>query len=303
MQKVMQGNSTSRPDGRQFDQLRPLKISYDSFGYADSSVLFEVGNTKVLCSVTLQQGVPPFLRGKQVGWLNAEYAMLPTATTVRKQRDNTVAKPNGRSLEISRLIGRCLRSVVDVSGLGERTITIDCDVLQADGGTRTACITGAYVALDRAVTRWVELGKIAPEAVILRDEIAAISVGLRGQEPLLDLDFSEDSTIDADFNFVMTRRGALVEVQGTAEKQPIAAEKFQEIYTLAMHGVGKLFVFFEQESSVSSTGTASGQAHAVQEPSVTQSARHGKSAAHSESNMATKSPLFSLQNRLQNYTE
>jgi len=149
MQKVIQVSSEHRSDGRRFDQLRPLKIAYDVFGYADSSVLFHVGNTKVLCSVSLQQGVPPFLRGKQVGWLNAEYAMLPTATTTRKQRDNSGSKPNGRSLEISRLIGRCLRSVVDVSRLGERTITIDCDVLQADGGTRTACISGAHIALKR----------------------------------------------------------------------------------------------------------------------------------------------------------
>ncbi len=289
----------SRAYGRSSDQLRPLKIAYDTFGYADSSVLFEIGNTKVLCSVTLQQGVPPFLRGKQVGWLNAEYAMLPTATTVRKQRDNAVTKPNGRSVEISRLIGRCLRSVVDVSGLGERTITIDCDVLQADGGTRTACITGAYVALERAAARWIEHGHITPEAVILRDKIAAVSVGLCGQDPLLDLDFAEDSTIDADFNFVMTRQGSLVEVQGTAEKQPITAEKFQEICALAKLGIEQLFVFFESDG-------AQDGAVVSHESFVAGKRSHANQIKNNQQDTnktSAKVPLFSLQNRLQNFTE
>ncbi len=296
MQKIVQEKSISRYAGRRFDQLRPLKVVYDFFGYADSSVLFYVGDTKVLCSVTLQQGVPPFLRGKQVGWLNAEYAMLPTATTVRKQRDHSVAKPNGRSLEISRLIGRCLRSVVDVSGLGERTITIDCDVLQADGGTRTACISGAYIALKRAVACWVEQGIISSNAVVLRDDIAAVSVGLAGQQPLLDLDFSEDSAIDADFNFIMTKRGALVEVQGTAEKEPISAEKFQEIYALAAQGIAQLFDFFQQESmnreSIAQEKNISGN--------TMQPAKQSVSGNHKS---FEKAPLFSLQNRFQKQSE
>ncbi len=296
MQKIVQEKSISRHAGRRFDQLRPLKVVYDFFGYADSSVLFYVGDTKVLCSVTLQQGVPPFLRGKQVGWLNAEYAMLPTATTVRKQRDNSVAKPNGRSLEISRLIGRCLRSVVDVSGLGERTITIDCDVLQADGGTRTACISGAYIALKRAVAYWVEQGILSPNAVVLRDDIAAVSVGLAGQQPLLDLDFSEDSAIDADFNFIMTKRGALVEVQGTAEKEPISAVKFQEIYALAAQGIAQLFEFFQQEL-LNRDNTA-------QEKNVSgNTTQNAKQSMSGDPKSFGKAPLFSLQNRFQKQSE
>lgn len=227
-----------RNQGRTFDQIRPLNIMYDVFEYASASVFLELGKTKVLCAITLQNNVPPFLKGKKVGWLTAEYSMLPTATHTRKERE-TAVKQNGRSIEISRLIGRVLRSVVSLDQLGERTIVIDCDVVQADGGTRTACISGAYIALKIAVERWLALGKITSN--ILRDELAAISVGVKDNTLLLDLDFAEDSSVDADFNFVLTRSGNLVELQGSAEQKPIAWQLVEKMRLLAQKGVEEIF--------------------------------------------------------------
>ena len=275
-----------RPDGRLYNQIRPLKISYNIFGYAASSVLFEIGNTKVLCSVTLQPGVPSFLKGTGSGWLNAEYAMLPTATTVRTQRESTTNKKNGRAIEISRLIGRALRAVVDLSSFGERTITIDCDVLQADGGTRTACISASYVALEHAVKHWIASKHLSRS--ILVDAIASISAGVTHGTVILDPDFTEDSSIDADFNFVVTKSGSLIEVQGTAEKAPVSWEQFDQLKLLALKGAGDLFVFFDSHSAqpiVQNLDNVSQENHSIKED-------------HKNSRLSNnKAPLFSLGNR------
>lgn len=232
-----------RAGQRLHDQLRPLKITYDVFSYAAGSTLFEIGNTKVLCAVTLQQGVPHFLRGKKTGWLTAEYSLLPAATPIRTVREITANKRSGRTIEISRLIGRALRSVVNLDQLGEHTIFIDCDVLQADGGTRTACITGAYLALKSAIAKWMHKGILAKS--ILIDELAAISVGINQDIVLLDLDFMEDSVTEADFNFVLTRSGKVVELQGSAEGFPLTWEHYESMRFLAIKGIQELFTFFD----------------------------------------------------------
>lgn len=233
-----------RSYGRSYDKIRPLKVQYNAFGYASGNVLLSLGNTKVLCSVTLQNNVPPFLKGKKTGWLSAEYAMLPSATKQRVQRSSTSAKPNGRSIEISRLIGRSLRTILNLDAIGERTIIVDCDVLQADGGTRTAAITGAYLALKQAQEQWLAAGFI--KDVFLTGAVAAISVGLLDGAPLLDIDFAEDSIIDSDFNFVLTSSGDIIEIQGTAEQKPMTWEQFEQIKDLAVSGVAQLL---EQASS------------------------------------------------------
>jgi ribonuclease PH len=233
-----------RAERRAHDQLRPLRVTYDTFSYAAGSALFEMGNTKVLCAVTLQQGVPHFLRGKKTGWLTAEYSLLPASTPIRTVREVTANKRSGRTIEISRLIGRTLRAVVNLELLGEQTIFIDCDVLQADGGTRTACITGAYLSLRAAVTYWVSKG-IIPYS-ILTDELAAISVGLADDNALLDLDFVEDSATEADFNFILTRSGKIVELQGSAERLPLTWDQYDEMRFLAVKGVQELFSFFDK---------------------------------------------------------
>ena len=227
-----------RVDGRRCDQLRTMRITYDIFEYAAGSVLFELGKTKVLCAVTLQQTVPTFLKGKKTGWLTAEYAMLPVSTTNRTPRELSSASRNGRSVEISRLIGRSLRAAVNLDAIGERTIMIDCDVLQADGGTRTACITGAYLALEQAVQKWLSL-KIIDTSPLL-EPIAAVSVGLKNGQPLLDLDCAEDNTVDADYNFVITKSGGIVEVQGTSEKQAVEWSVLQEVCLFAIYGAQDL---------------------------------------------------------------
>lgn len=232
-----------RPDNRTYNQLRSIRITPHAFGYAASSILFEMGNTKVLCSVSLTQGVPPFLKGKKEGWLTAEYAMLPTATTQRTQRESSSNNKNGRSVEISRLIGRVLRTMVNLQPLGERTITIDCDVLQADGGTRIAAINGAALALKKAVEQWIADGIIA--ATILIDYVAAVSVGCVQGNAVLDLDYYEDSTGDADFNFVLTKDGSIVEVQGCSEKKPIAWQQFDSMRILAIKGVQDILATVE----------------------------------------------------------
>jgi ribonuclease PH len=230
------------------DQLRNLKVEYDIFAYASGSTLFEMGKTKVLCAVSLQQGVPHFLRGKKTGWLTAEYSLLPASTPIRTVREITANKRNGRTIEISRVIGRALRSVVNLDPLGEQTIFIDCDVLQADGGTRTACITGAYLALKAAVAQWLHRGIISE--TILIDELAAISVGLAQDTVLLDLDFIEDSATEADFNFVLTRSGKIIELQGSAEKFPITWEDYENMRFVAMKGIQELFAFFDRNRYV-----------------------------------------------------
>ena len=235
---------TKRHDGRQFNQLRNISVLYNVFEYSPGSVLFEIGKTKVLCAVTLQYGLPPFLRGKQQGWLTAEYAMLPAATAQRTAREITLMRRNGRAIEIGRLIGRALRAVVDLDVLGERTIFVDCDVLQADGGTRTASITGAYLALRVAQEQWLNDGTI--KQPFLKDGLGAISVGILDGQPVLDLDYQEDSKADADFNFIMTYAGMIVEVQGGAEKEPITAELFNEVCALGVKGAKQLYKLLDE---------------------------------------------------------
>ncbi|MBA3751547.1 ribonuclease PH [Candidatus Dependentiae bacterium] len=233
-----------RAGQRSYDQLRPLRVIYDVFKYSSGSTLFEMGNTKVLCSVTLQQGVPHFLRGKKTGWLTAEYSLLPASTPIRTVREVTANKRSGRTIEISRLIGRSLRSVVNLAALGEQTVFMDCDILQADGGTRIACITAAYLALRAAQTVWLEEGILLEP--MITDELAAVSVGLCRETPLLDLDFIEDSGTEADFNFVLTRSGRVVEIQGSAERFPLTWDQYDHMKALAIKGVGELFSFYDK---------------------------------------------------------
>ncbi len=228
-----------RKDNRSVDELRPIRVVYEPFGYAAASVLLEQGHTKVLVSVSLQTQVPPFLKGKHKGWLTAEYAVLPCATRQRSNRDAGLHTKNSRGVEISRLIGRSLRAVVDVSLIGERTIQVDCDVLQADGGTRTACITAASLALNRASERWLETGVISRS--IIRDSLAAVSIGALEGIVYTDLTQEEDNRADADFNFVITRAGAVVEVQGTAETRPMSRLLFEELQKRAFDSAAQLF--------------------------------------------------------------
>ena len=223
-----------RADGRMPNQLRPVKIVPDYLKFAEGSALIRVGDTRVLCAATLEDRVPPFLRGKGAGWVTAEYSMLPRAGTERSQREASKGRIGGRTHEIQRLIGRSLRTVVDMAGLGERSITLDCDVLQADGGTRTASITGAYVALARA------LKKYGMEH-LLTGQVAAVSVGISGGGLLLDLDYGEDSTAGVDFNVVMLDDGRFVEIQGTAEQTPFSTDQMNEMVSLAAAGIRQLY--------------------------------------------------------------
>jgi ribonuclease PH len=223
-----------RADGRLPNQLRPVKIVPDYLKFAEGSALIRVGETRVLCAATLEDRVPPFLRGKGTGWVTAEYSMLPRAGTERTPREASTGRIGGRTHEIQRLIGRSLRSVVDLGGLGERSLTLDCDVLQADGGTRTASITGAYVALARALNRF-GMGQL------LTGQVAAVSVGIGGGTLLLDLDYAEDSSAGVDFNVVMLDDGRFVEVQGTAEQTPFSGEQMAEMVSLAAAGIRQLY--------------------------------------------------------------
>lgn len=223
-----------RADGRLPNQLRPVKIVPDYLKFAEGSALIRVGETRVLCAATLEDRVPPFLRGKGTGWVTAEYSMLPRAGTERTPREASTGRIGGRTHEIQRLIGRSLRSVVDLGGLGERSLTLDCDVLQADGGTRTASITGAYVALARALNKF-GMGHL------LTSQVAAVSVGIGGGTLLLDLDYAEDSSAGVDFNVVMLEDGRFVEVQGTAEQTPFSGEQMAEMMSLAAAGIRQLY--------------------------------------------------------------
>jgi ribonuclease PH len=223
-----------RADGRLPNQLRPVKIVPDYLKFAEGSALIRVGETRVLCAATLEDRVPPFLRGKGTGWVTAEYSMLPRAGTERTPREASTGRIGGRTHEIQRLIGRSLRSVVDLGGLGERSLTLDCDVLQADGGTRTASITGAYVALARALNKF-GMGHL------LTSQVAAVSVGIWGGTLLLDLDYAEDSSAGVDFNVVMLDDGRFVEIQGTAEQTPFSGEQMAEMVSLAAAGIRQLY--------------------------------------------------------------
>ncbi len=227
-----------RPDQRDNQQLRPVHITRNYNKYAEGSVLIEVGETKVICTATIEDKVPPFLRGGGKGWVTAEYSMLPRATQTRNAREATKGKVSGRTMEISRLIGRALRSVVNLSDLGEKTIWIDCDVIQADGGTRTASITGAYVALVDACHKLIEEGKLSKMPI--QSYIAATSVGIIEEEPRLDLSYEEDSQAKVDMNVVMTGEGKYIEIQGTGEEAPFSEEELSQLLSLAKKGVFEL---------------------------------------------------------------
>jgi ribonuclease PH len=227
-----------RPSKRRPDELRRVSFERAVSMHAEGSCLIKFGNTHVLCTATLEERLPPWLKGQGRGWVTAEYGMLPRATVQRTRREATAGHPSGRTQEIQRLIGRSLRAVVDLPKLGERQISIDCDVLQADGGTRTAAITGAWVALHDCIN-WMCARDIVRREV-LRDHVAAVSCGLYKGTPVLDLDYPEDSEADADANFVMTGSGGIVEVQGTAETKPFSQEAFDQLMALARKGVGEL---------------------------------------------------------------
>ena len=228
-----------RPSQRQPDALRVVTLETGVNRYAEGSCLVSFGHTKVLVTASLDEGVPPFLRGKGQGWVTAEYGMLPRATLERTRREASAGKQSGRTVEIQRLIGRSLRAALDLEALGERQITVDCDVLQADGGTRTASITGAWVALADCIA-WMKTRNMIKSNNVLRDNVAAISCGIYNGTPVLDLDYAEDSEADTDANFVMTGDGRIIEVQGTAEKTPFSQDEFLALMALARKGVARL---------------------------------------------------------------
>jgi len=264
-----------RAKNRSYDELRTVSMSYNAFGYAPASVLFVLGNTKVLCSINMQPNVPPFLKGSKSGWVTAEYAMLPAATHMRTSRESTSVKRNGRAIEISRLIGRCLRTIVDLKKLGERTIIIDCDVLQADGSTRTACITAANYALHAAQEYWLKRNVISEP--IVKEKIAAVSVGIKDDSALLDLDYHEDSSIDSDFNIVLADSGRIVEIQGAAEQAMPTWKQFESIQKLSIKGVRDLMKLCDEQLKYKKTTSF---------PLISHKPKKLK-----------KVPLFSLQNR------
>lgn len=228
-------SAPARSDGRADDALRPITITRHWLDHAAGSVLVEFGRTRVLCAASASEGVPRWRKGSGLGWVTAEYAMLPRATHTRSGR-----APGGRAKEIQRLIGRALRAGVDTAALGPRTLTVDCDVLQADGGTRVASITGAYVAVALAVRQLVSRGMLAPEAAVMREPVAAVSVGIVDGEARLDLPYAEDSRAEVDMNVVMTRGGKLIEVQGTAERDPFSRAQLDALLDLATAGITQL---------------------------------------------------------------
>jgi ribonuclease PH len=231
--------SAPRHDGRAADALRPLRFTRSFTRYAEGSVLVEFGHTRVLCTASIEEGVPGFLRGKGQGWVTAEYGMLPRATHTRGAREAAKGKQSGRTQEIQRLIGRSLRAALNLGALGERTVTLDCDVLQADGGTRTAAITGAWVALADACGKLVAQKGIADP---IHGQVAAISVGIVAGRPVLDLDYIEDSTAETDMNVVMNSGGGFIEVQGTAEGHAMRRDELDALLALAQKGTAELFV-------------------------------------------------------------
>jgi ribonuclease PH len=227
-----------RTDGRKLAQLRPIKITPSYIKTADGSVLIEMGDTKVICTAKLEERVPPFLRNSGKGWITAEYGMLPGSSATRIGRESSRGKVGGRTHEIQRLIGRSLRAIADLRSLGERTIWIDCDVIQADGGTRTASITGAYVALTEAVRSWLSRGVISIDPI--KDAVAAVSIGIVKGRILLDLCYEEDSKAEVDMNFVMTGAGKFIEVQGTAETSPFTRRQMERMAEIAETGIKEL---------------------------------------------------------------
>lgn len=227
-----------RSDGRRWQEMRPVKITRNFIRHAEGSVLIELGQTRVICTASIEEDVPRFLKESHQGWVTSEYAMLPRSTLARTPRESTVGRVGGRTHEIQRLIGRSLRSVVDLQSFGKRTIWIDCDVIQADGGTRTASITGAYVALVDALRVLQKRGELTGPP--LKDTVAAISIGKIGSRIHLDLNYEEDSRADVDMNFVMTGRGQLVEVQGTAERRSFSQEELLQMMTIAQKAIARL---------------------------------------------------------------
>ncbi len=274
--------SFKRIDGREAKEVRPIRVALDAYGYAQASVLYEQGNTKVLCGVTLQPGVPPFLKGQRVGWLTAEYAMLPAATHQRTQRDGTQAQRNPRSVEISRLIGRCLRPSVDLSAIGERTIIIDCDVLQADGSTRVACITAASIALQLAAKRWMQR-KIFDKNIVSM-QVAAVSVGVVDGAVCADLSYEEDVRGDADFNIVLTDRGEILEIQGTAENAPLSWDLFDVVKSIAQTAITTI---------LSEVALQIPHEIALSNPNLKPASTHQQQV-----DTTGKQPIFSIANRL-----
>ncbi len=229
---------TLRASGRRPDELRAVRLEAGFAKYAEGSCLVRFGDTHVLCTASIEERVPPWMRNSGRGWVTAEYGMLPRSTHTRTDREASRGKQSGRTQEIQRLIGRALRSVTDLTKLGERQIKIDCDVLQADGGTRTASVTGSYVALHKALQTLVASGALP--AVPLSSEVAAVSCGIVAGQPVLDLDYAEDSTAQADSNFVLSGNGGIIEVQGTAEQDPFSEAEFMELMRLARLGIGQL---------------------------------------------------------------
>jgi ribonuclease PH len=229
---------SARASGRRADELRQVRITRRYTRYAEGAVLIECGDTRVVCTASVEEGVPAFLKGQGRGWVTAEYGMLPRATHTRMRREAAEGRQSGRTLEIQRLVGRSLRAIVDLAQLGERTIRVDCDVIQADGGTRCASITGACVAVHDAIAWCRAQGVIAGQPLV--DLVAGVSVGIVGGVPLLDLDYGEDAGCGTDMNVVMTGRGGLVEVQGTAEAAPFTKEQMDALVALAARGIGEL---------------------------------------------------------------
>jgi ribonuclease PH len=222
------------------NQLRPIQFTPHFISSAEGSVLIEVGRTRVICTASVEETVPSFMKNSGKGWITSEYSMIPRATSTRTIREASSGKRSGRTLEIQRLIGRSLRTAIDLNRLGERTIWMDCDVIEADGGTRTASITGAFIALNLAVNGLLKSGKLATSP--MRNHVAAVSVGIVGGVPLLDLNYAEDSTADVDFNLVMTEAGAFIEIQGTAERSPFGDSALAELIGLGRNGIAELIL-------------------------------------------------------------
>jgi len=227
-----------RLDGRATDQLRPVRITPGFISQAEGSALIEIGRTRVICTATVEETVPPFLKGTSKGWITSEYAMIPRATNIRTARESTSGKKSGRTHEIQRLIGRALRASIEMEKLGERQIWVDCDVIEADGGTRTASITGAFIAVSQAIATLLKTKKLKENPI--RSHVAAVSVGIIKGTPMLDLNYAEDSSADVDFNVVMTDRDEFVEVQGTAERFPFSTTALDELLDLGRRGVREL---------------------------------------------------------------
>ena len=240
-----------RPSQRKPGELRPIAIERGYTRHAEGSVLIAFGDTRVICTASVEDGVPGFLKGRGQGWITAEYGMLPRSTHTRTDREAARGRQSGRTQEIQRLIGRSLRAVADLAALGERTVKIDCDVIQADGGTRTASVTGAFIALHDAMANLTQRGLLGPSPI--RDFVAAVSVGLYEGVPVLDLDYAEDSRCDTDMNVVMTGSGGFVEVQGTAEGHPFSAEQMQALIALARQGIERLIAKQKEALGVART--------------------------------------------------